>query len=160
MADNPALARLGPDHVARFLSEYGISVQFMSADTSTAVSAAKTLNTTVAAIVKSLVFMGDVGAVVALVSGDRLVETTLLADLLQVKSVRLARPKEVIAETGYAVGGVPPIAHRRPLRVLMDRHLCQHPLVYAAAGSSLAIFAIEPNALSLLARAEIADFVA
>jgi Cys-tRNA(Pro) deacylase len=130
----------------------------MPADTSTAAAAAETLHTDVASIVKSLLFMYGSTPVLALVSGIRTVDTERLARVVGAESVRLARPREVLAETGYAVGGVPPVAHRRPLRVLMDRHLMALPVVYAAAGSNLAIFEIQPSELSRLAQAEIADF--
>lgn len=130
----------------------------MPADTSTAAAAAVTLETEIGAIAKSLLFMVDSTPVLALVAGDRTVDTTRLMRLLGGGAIRLARRAEVRVETGYAVGGVPPVAHRRPLRVVMDRHLMRFPTVYAAAGSSVAIFAIEPVELARVAKAEIADF--
>jgi Cys-tRNA(Pro) deacylase len=148
----------GVETVARFLRDHGITVQLMPADTSTAASAAETLGTGVAAIVKSLLFMHESSPFLALVSGTRTVNRERLASVLGVQSVRLARPQEVLSETGYAVGGVPPVAHRRPMRVVMDRHLTHLPMVYAAAGSSVAIFEIQPGELSRLANAEVADF--
>ena len=150
--------RLQVEQVARFLRPHGIEVRFMPADTSTAASAAATLDTEVGSIAKSILFMVDSEPVLALVAGDRTVNTTRLTDLLGARSVRLARSAEVTAETGYAVGGVPPVAHRRPLRVLMDHHLLRLPVVYAAAGSNLAVFAAEPAVLARLARAEVAEF--
>lgn len=158
MPEDQDVKELGVETVARFLRGHGLAVQTMPADTSTAASAAKTLKTEVAAIVKSLVFMSESTPIIALVSGIRTVNTERLASLLGVESIRLARPREVRSETGFEVGGVPPVAHRRPLRVVMDRHLITLPVVYAAAGSNLAIFEIRPSELSRLANAEIADF--
>jgi Cys-tRNA(Pro) deacylase len=149
---------VGVETVARFLRGHGITVRSMSSDTSTAASAAATLGTEVAAIVKSLLFMHESSPFLVLVSGTRTVNRQRLASVLGVQAVRLARPQEVLSETGYPVGGVPPVAHRFPMRVVMDRHLTAFPTVYAAAGSSVAIFEIEPGELSRLANAEIADF--
>jgi Cys-tRNA(Pro) deacylase len=149
---------LGVETVARFLRDHGVVVQTMPADTSTAAAAAETLHTEVAAIVKSLVFMHETTPILALVSGVRTVNTERLAAVLGVSSIRLARPREVLSETGYAVGGVPPVAHRRRLRVVMDQHLTVFPVVYAAAGSNVAVFEIRPDELCRIAQAEIADF--
>jgi prolyl-tRNA editing enzyme YbaK/EbsC (Cys-tRNA(Pro) deacylase) len=146
------------EDVAAYLREYGIRVQIMPADTATAAAAAATLQTDVASIVKSLLFMHQSTPILALVSGTRKVNKQHLATVMGVGPVRLAQPNEVAEVTGYNVGGVPPVAHRRPLRVAMDRHLMALPVVYAAAGSNVAIFEIEPAMLSRIAHAEIADF--
>lgn len=158
MPEEPQSDTLGVAAVEQFLRPHGLAVQVMPDDTSTAASAAAALQTDVAAIVKSLVFMHGSTPIVALVSGIRTVNKNRLAVALGVESVRLAKPGEVLSETGYAVGGVPPVAHRRPLTVVMDRHLTELPVVYAAAGSNLAIFEIGPDELSRLAQAKIADF--
>lgn len=158
MPSNNQDPELGVDDVAGVLATHGISVQVLSSDTSTAVLAADALQTDVAAIVKSLVFMHDGTPVLALVSGTRTVNLALLAERLGAESVRLARPREVRELTGYAVGGVPPIAHRQPLRVVMDRHLVELPHVYAAAGSRVAVFEIQPDELIRISRAEVGDF--
>jgi prolyl-tRNA editing enzyme YbaK/EbsC (Cys-tRNA(Pro) deacylase) len=73
--------------------------------------------------------------------------------------VRLAKPAEVLRITGYRVGGVPPVGHRTPVRVLMDRTLLTFDRVYAAAGSPVDIFEIAPDRLQTLARAEVVDIV-
>lgn len=158
MTEDQPRASLGVKDVERFLRDHDIVVRTMPADTSTALSAADTLRTDVAAIVKSLVFMHDAAPVLALVSGTRTVNAQRLASVVGAVCVRLARPREVQSLTGYAVGGVPPVAHRQVMRVVMDRHLMEFPLVYAAAGSSTAIFQVRPADLSRIARAEVADF--
>ena len=158
MTEDQALTDLGVEDVAEFLRDHNLTVRTMPADTSTAVSAAEALGTDVAAIVKSLLFMCDSTPVLALVSGTRTVSAQKLASVVGAESVRLARPREVRALTGYTIGGVPPVAHRHPIRVVMDHHLTEFPLVYAAAGSSSAIFEVGPDDLSRIAHAEVSDF--
>lgn len=148
---------LGVDEVRRRLEPDGIEVVELPADTSTAVLAAQALGTSVPAIVKSLLFLADGSPVLVLVSGDRRVDARALARELRVKKVRMATPEECIALAGYAVGGVPPVAHRQPLRTLFDRHLLRHETVYAAAGAYNAVFAITPDRLQELTGAEITD---
>jgi Cys-tRNA(Pro) deacylase len=131
----------------------------LAADTSTAALAAQALGTTVPAIVKSLLFLADSEPVLVLASGDRKVNARALSRELGVKKVRMATPEECVVLAGYAVGGVPPVAHRRPLRTLFDRHLLDHETVYAAAGAQNAIFAIAPTHLLNLTGAEITDTV-
>src|SRR3990172_10799031 len=67
---------------------------------------------------------------------------------------------EVRAATGFAIGGVPPFGHARPLRVLVDAHLLEHALVWAAAGLPDAVFSIEPAELARVAGAERASLAA
>ncbi len=145
------------DDVRRYLEQHHVEVLELPADTSTAALAAQALHTTVDTIVKSLLFTAGDEAVLVLAAGDRTVETRALARLLGVGKARLARPQEVIDITGYAVGGVPPVAHRRPLRTLVDRHLMRHATVYAAAGAGNAVFAVAPDRLVELSGGEISD---
>lgn len=143
--------------VRAFLAGWQIDVVELPADASTAELAAAALNVAVAAIVKSLLFLAAERPILLLVSGDRRVDTNLVARVLSVEGIRLARPAEVLAMTGYPVGGVPPVAHMTPPRVLMDRRLFDHATVYAAAGAHNAVFPVAPAQLVEIAGAEVAD---
>jgi prolyl-tRNA editing enzyme YbaK/EbsC (Cys-tRNA(Pro) deacylase) len=135
------------DDVRDFLTPAGIVVQELPGDASTAQSAADALGTTVSTIVKSLLFLHDREPILVLVAGDRKLNQRTLAAELGGGKVRLAKPEQVLEITGYPVGGVPPVAHPSVLRTLLDRHLLEHPLVFAAAGAYNAIFPIEPRQL-------------
>ncbi|MGH2443282.1 MAG: YbaK/EbsC family protein [Chloroflexota bacterium] len=143
--------------VQAFLAPLGIQVVELPADASTAASAARALNTPVASIAKSLLFQADDHTVLVIAGGDRQVDIGRLSSYLGAASVRLARPAQVLEITGYAVGGVPPIAHAVTLRTVMDSRLLAHETVYAAAGAARAIFPIGPQLLSDLAGAELAE---
>lgn len=150
-------AQLTPDHVSDFLAPFGIQVQRLAADTSTASLAASALGTTVAAIVKSLLFVADGTPVLILAAGDRKVDRRRVALLCGAPSARLAKPDEVLEMTGYAIGGVPPVAHATALQVLMDASLLRHETVYAAAGAGNAIFAVPAARLAEIAGARVVD---
>ena len=145
------------DRVREALKPYGIEVRELEADTSTAVSAAEALGTTVPAIVKSLLFFVGQEPVLVLAPGDRKVDRAALARILGADRARLAKPEEALRVTGYAVGGVPPLGHRSRLRVVMDRGIFENPVVYAAAGAGNALFAVEPSRLQALTDGQVED---
>jgi Cys-tRNA(Pro) deacylase len=148
---------LSVDDVRAVLAPFGLNVDILPDDTSTAPLAAAALGTTVGTIVKSLMFDAAGEPILVLVAGDRRADARRLARELSVPKVRLAKPEDVIAVAGYAVGGVPPVGHRRPLRTLLDRALLQYDEVYAAAGAYNAIFRISPDRLREITSAEMTD---
>jgi prolyl-tRNA editing enzyme YbaK/EbsC (Cys-tRNA(Pro) deacylase) len=50
--------------------------------------------------------------------------------------------------TGYAIGGIPPLGHATPMQVFIDRDLLAFDVVWAAAGTPRAVFAVSPGALA------------
>lgn len=149
--------RLGVEDVRAVLRPHGLTVRELPGDTSTAPLAAAALATGVETIVKSLLFLAGQDPVLMLVAGDRRGDAALLAEELGAATIRLARPADVIRITGYAVGGVPPLGHRTPLRTLMDRALLNCPMVYAAAGAGNAVFAVAPHRLREITLATITE---
>ncbi len=97
--------------------------------------------------------------VLVLAPGDRSVDDRRLARRYGVtrKKVRLASAEETMAATGYAPGGVPPVGLVRPLPVLVDASLGRFETVYAAAGSSHAIFPIAYARLVEITGGEVLD---
>ena len=63
----------------------------------------------------------------------------------------------VRAATGYAIGGVPPIGHSQPVKVLLDEDLKRFETVWAAGGTPFSVFPLKPNHLRSLTGAEWAD---
>ncbi len=121
-----------------------IRVQRFEAPTSTAPEAAAAIGCELGAIVKSLCFLIDGQPVMVLAAGDRQVDQKALREILGVskRKVKIADPGTVLACTGFAVGGVPPLGHSQPLPTLIDRGLSRFQTVYAAAGDVHSIFAI------------------
>lgn len=125
--------------------------------TKTAADAAAAIGCEVAAIVKSLVFVVDEEPVVALVPGDRRLDTDRLAEVAGGSAARRASLEEVRDATGFAAGGTPPFGHARALRVFADNALKRHDPVWAAAGTPTTVFPISIADLDRLSRPAWAD---
>jgi len=135
-----------------------ISIRRFPEGTRTAEDAARAVGCSVAQIVKSLVFVADGRPVVALISGADRLDPHRLASALGAQRVDRADGDAVRAATGFAIGGVPPIGHARPLPILMDRRLLDHAEVWAAAGTPDSVFRITPEELRSTTGAVVADF--
>ena len=132
-------------------------IQEFPAGTRTAEDAARALGTTVAQIVKSLVFLADGRPVLALVSGANRVDERKLAAACGAQRIVKADAETVREATGFVIGGVPPLGHRRPLRTYLDRDLLRHEVVYAAAGTPTAVFPVVPQELLRASGAQPSD---
>ena len=91
-----------------------------------------------------------------LVSGPNRVDLARLAAVTGEPDVRRATAREAHDLTGFSIGGIPPIGHLRPIRVIMDPDLGRYPVVWAAAGLSTAVFPVPPGTLRILANATVA----
>jgi prolyl-tRNA editing enzyme YbaK/EbsC (Cys-tRNA(Pro) deacylase) len=127
----------------------------MDASTHTAQQAADAIGCSVAAIVKSLLFVTDDGHVLVLASGPNRVDTDLIAAVLSTP-VTMADAKAVKLVTGSSIGGVPPLGHPEPIPTIMDETLLALPEVWAAAASATSVFGIEPHRLAELTKATVA----
>ena len=150
VSEHPALTRVRAHAAA---SGVAIEIRRFPLGTRTAEDAARAIGCEVARIVKSLVFLADGAAVVALCSGADRVDERRLAAVLGASYVRRATADEARAATGYAIGGVPPFAHATGCRVLVDERLLELDPVWAAAGLPDAVFAIAPGDLVRLSGA-------
>lgn len=154
VGEHPAIARVRAHAAANGVA---IEVRRFPAGTRTAEDAARAIDCEVARIVKSLVFLADGVAVVALCSGADRVDERRLAAALGASHVRRATADEARAATGYVIGGVPPFAHATACAIVVDRRLLDLDLVWAAAGLPDAVFAIAPGDLVRLSGARPAD---
>lgn len=127
-----------------------IEVREFPDGTKTAADAAAAIGCAVAAIVKSLVFTVDGEAVVALVPGDRRLDTGALAEVAGGGDVGRADLDTVRRATGYAAGGTPPFGHATSVRVFADLALERHDPLWAAAGTPTTVFPISPVDLDRL----------
>ena len=140
----------------------GVTLQIVTFDesTHTAVEAAAAVGAEISQIVKSLVFVapredGSLEPYIGLVAGPDRVDVARLAAVLGEPGVRRATAREANALTGFVIGGIPPIGHVRPIRVVMDPELGRHQIVWAAAGTQNAVFAVAPATLRMLANATV-----
>lgn len=133
-----------------------ITVQRMGQSTRTAEEAAAACGCAVGQIVKSLVFKGAKSGkpYLLLVSGaNRVDEKGVAAHIGEA----LKRPdaQYVRDVTGYAIGGIPPLAHDTRLKTFMDRDLLRYDTVWAAAGTPVSVFPADPRQLAEAAGAEV-----
>jgi prolyl-tRNA editing enzyme YbaK/EbsC (Cys-tRNA(Pro) deacylase) len=138
-----------------------LEVHVFSESTHTAEEAAAAVGAELGQIVKSLVFVapdadGTLEAVICLVSGPNRVDLARLAAVTGDADVRRANANEARELTGFTIGGIPPIGHAGPVRVVMDPDLGRFQVVWAAAGTPTAVFPVPPATLRMLSNAHVA----
>jgi prolyl-tRNA editing enzyme YbaK/EbsC (Cys-tRNA(Pro) deacylase) len=107
--------------------------------------------------VKSLVFVCDERALLALVPGDRRADEFRLQAAAGARYIRVAKPDEVVGATGFAPGAVAPFPVPNVSWVFMDRSFLRFETVWIGAGSDQHMAGIGPHDLARLAKAEIGD---
>jgi prolyl-tRNA editing enzyme YbaK/EbsC (Cys-tRNA(Pro) deacylase) len=148
--------------VAEELRRLGVVTEVveMPASTRSAKDAAAALKCDVSQIVKSLIFRSVARdqPVLVLASGADRVDEARLAEI--VGPVEQANGKFVRDRTGFAIGGVPPVAHSQPLETYLDEHLLDHDIVWAAAGTPRAVFSVNPRELVEVTSAKVVSVAA
>ena len=116
--------------------------------TRTAQEAAERVGVTLGQIVKSLIFKGKGSGkpILVLPSGANRVDEKRIKDYAGEKIER-ADADFVREATGYAIGGVPPIAHVKHMETYLDEDLLQYDVIWAAAGTPKAVFELTPGDL-------------
>jgi prolyl-tRNA editing enzyme YbaK/EbsC (Cys-tRNA(Pro) deacylase) len=147
------------ERVAAVLRECGLDARLeeFPEGTPSAAAAARAVGCDASQIVKSLVFVCDMRPVLALVPGDRRADAVKVAAAAAARYARVARPDEVVDATGFEPGAVAPFPAPNVSRVLLERRLLRHALVWVGAGSSRHMAALAPSDLVRLTRAEVSD---
>ena len=168
MPDSPLPAPIQPlpapiQRVVDAAARKGVTldVHVFAESTHTAEEAAAAVGAELGQIVKSLVFVaptetGALDPVLCLVSGPNRVDLARLAAVTGASDIRRASANEARELTGFTIGGIPPIGHRRPVRVVMDPDLGRFQVVWAAAGTPTAVFPVPPATLRMLSNAHVA----
>ncbi len=148
-AESPAalLAHPSVSRVRAALAAAGVTGEVVVLDDAarTAAQAAEALGTSVSAIANSLVFVatttdGDTVPLLVLSSGGHRVDTHHVAATLGYASIVKADAQFVRATTGFAIGGVAPVAHTGAVTTVVDASLADHAVVWAAAGHPHTVF--------------------
>jgi len=151
----------GFERVTRWLSERGHAQApvWLEVAARTSQEAADALGVALGQIAKSVVFrrQSDDQAVLVIASGDRRVDERKLAALAG--AVGRADASFVKARTGFAIGGVSPVALAGAPFMLIDRELQRFDRLWAAAGHPNGVFCLSPADLSALTGAPWADVV-
>lgn len=98
----------------------------------------------------------------ALVSGANRLDDKKLAALCGVGKKKVKRSDAETARniTGFAIGGVPPFGHKNKLTTYIDQDFLQFDIIWAAAGTPNAVFAITPEDLVRVTEGIVADLKA
>jgi prolyl-tRNA editing enzyme YbaK/EbsC (Cys-tRNA(Pro) deacylase) len=126
----------------------GADVVESATPTRTAAEAAALVGCQVGQIAKSLVFRTATSGrpVLVITSGANRVNEWRVATLLK-EALEKAPAAFVREHTGFAIGGVPPVGHPKPIDTFVDQDLTQYPEIWAAAGTPNALFKITPAEL-------------
>ena len=136
-----------------------LKVEVLNSSARTAKDAAISLKCEVGAIVKSLLLRTENNFILCLVSGDKRCSLNKVKKILNLKDVSMADAEQVKNQTGFSIGGVSPVAHLNPNKVIIDTSLSRYEHVYAAAGHPNTIFKINYKQLIKLTEAAEEDIV-
>ena len=122
----------------------------------TAQEAADRVGVTLGQIVKSLIFKGKISGkpILVLTSGSNRVDEERIKEYVGEKIGR-ADADFVREVTGYAIGGVPPIAHVKQIETYLDEDLLQYNVIWAAAGTPNAVFKLTPENLQKMTNGKV-----
>jgi prolyl-tRNA editing enzyme YbaK/EbsC (Cys-tRNA(Pro) deacylase) len=114
----------------------------------TSQQAADALGIEVGQIAKSLIFRAVPSgrAVLVIAAGDRRVDEARISALLG-EPIERATPDFVREHSSFAIGGVAPLAHARPMTTFIDASLRRFGVVWAAGGTPHCVFPIAPAEL-------------
>lgn len=144
--------------VQQALQALGMTLQVVELpdSTRTAIEAAQAVGCQVGQIVKSLVFKTKRSqrALLVIASGSNRVDEKLIEARIG-EPLGKADAEFVRQQTGFAIGGVPPLGHASPLLTFIDQDLLQYERVWAAAGTPHAVFELNPANLARMTGGEI-----
>lgn len=126
----------------------GFEVVEFETSTRTAADAAAAIGCTVGQIAKSLIFraLESGRPVLAIASGSVRVDEVRLAELLG-EAIGRADAAFVREQTGFAIGGVPPVGHRNAPVIVIDDTLLGFETIWAAGGTPNSVFPLSPDEL-------------
>jgi prolyl-tRNA editing enzyme YbaK/EbsC (Cys-tRNA(Pro) deacylase) len=142
------------------LAALGLTVDVLElpASTRTVVDAANAIGCSVKQIAKSLVFRGansDRPVLVVASGANRVSQAKVEVHIGE--PLAKADADYVRTRTGYAIGGVPPVAHREKLLTFVDSDLLVLTTIWAAAGTPNAVFPLTPEELVRITAGAVVD---
>jgi prolyl-tRNA editing enzyme YbaK/EbsC (Cys-tRNA(Pro) deacylase) len=135
------------------LDAYGLSLQVVELpdSTRTAADAAAAVGCAVAQIAKSLIFRTTRTGrpVLVIASGANRVDEDRIGTLIG-EPIGKADAGFVRSETGFVIGGVPPVGHDQAIDTFVDEDLLLYDEIWAAAGTPNAVFKLGKKELEKL----------
>jgi prolyl-tRNA editing enzyme YbaK/EbsC (Cys-tRNA(Pro) deacylase) len=141
------------------LSCFGLAliVREFSATTRSSAEAASAIGCELAQIAKSMIFRTRETnrPVLVVASGANRVDEKAVGAIVG-ERIERADPEFVRANTGYAIGGVPPVSHVVPPLTVIDSDLLKFGEIWAAAGTPNAVFRLAPDDLVRITAGQVA----
>jgi len=109
-------------------------------------------------IIKSVLFViRRTEPLLVIVNGERRIDQRAIASRLGIGKgqVKTAKREEVLAWTGYPVGGVPPFGHLKPIPTWIDSAVLRQDTVYGGGGQADSLVRLPVDALISLTDAEV-----
>ncbi len=132
------------------LNQFGldINIKEFAESTRTAQEAADSIGCTVEQIAKSIIFKckDSKEPLLIIASGPNRIDEKKIRKIVGQK-LEKADADFVLESTGFAIGGIPPIGHKKAIKTLIDEDLLKHEEIWAAAGTPNAVFKLTPAAL-------------
>ena len=139
--------------VQHALDAFGVQLQVLElpASTRSAVEAAQAVGCQVEQIAKSLIFRSSQTGrpVLVIASGPNRVNEKKIGELLG-EPIGKADADFVRQQTGFVIGGVPPVGHPQPIATFVDEDLLKFHEIWAAAGTPNAVFRLSPQDLVII----------
>jgi prolyl-tRNA editing enzyme YbaK/EbsC (Cys-tRNA(Pro) deacylase) len=139
-----------PQKVQDVLKTLGFENQVveLKVTTRTSADAAQAVGCQVEQIAKSIIFKGKQTQkpILVIASGPNRVNEKKIEELIS-EPLGKADADYVRKHTGFVIGGVPPIGHLEKAEIFIDEDLLKYEEIWAAAGSSNAIFKLTPSEL-------------
>lgn len=145
--------------VQEALAERGVATRIVETleGSPTAATAAAQLDIEVGQVCNSLVFNADGGPLLILASGGHKVDLDRVARELGFESIHRPDADFVREFTGQPIGGVAPVGHPAAIRTIVDTHLANWEVVWAAGGHPHYVFPTSFDELVSITRGEPLD---
>lgn len=142
------------------LQSLGFNLQVIEFEqtTRTSIEAAQAVGCDVGQIAKSLIFKGKQSgkAILIIASGANRVDEKKIKGIVGEK-VEKPDADFVREQTGFVIGGVPPVGHTQKLETLIDEDLLKFETIWGAAGTPNAVFKLTPQELVKMTGGKVAD---
>lgn len=121
--------------------DLNMDVRELPQSTRTAKEAAKAIGCEVGQIAKSLIFKTAQSErpILVIASGINRINVEKISDKVG-EQIKMADASFVRQQTGFVIGGVPPIGHKKKIKTYLDEDLLQYEKIWAAAGTPHAVF--------------------
>lgn len=136
--------------------EFTGEIREMPESTRTAAEAAQAIGCEVGQIAKSLIFKtkNNKRPILIICSGKNRVNEAKISQLMG-ETIEKAAATFVLEQTGFVIGGISPVGHKKSLRTFIDEDLLAYSEIWAAAGTPRTVFKLTPLDLVKLTKGKV-----